>query len=44
MWQVWRRGEVHDRHYWENLKKRFHFEDLEVERETILKRIFKKYD
>jgi hypothetical protein len=31
-----RREEVRNRYYWENLKKRFHFEDLEEERETIL--------
>ena len=42
MWHMWGRGEVHNRYYWENLKKRFHFEDLEVERETVQKWIFKK--
>jgi hypothetical protein len=39
---VWGRGEVLNRYYLENLKKRFHFEDLELEGETVLKWIFKK--
>jgi hypothetical protein len=42
MWHVWGREELHGRYCWENLKKRYRFEDLEEERETIIEWIFKK--
>jgi hypothetical protein len=38
------RGEVHTGFWWENLRKRGHLEDPDVDGRIILRRIFKKWD
>ena len=37
-------NEVHTGFWWENLREKYHFEDLGVDGRIILKRIFKKWD
>jgi predicted membrane GTPase involved in stress response len=44
MWNVGGRGEVHARFWWENLRKRDHFEDVCGCGRIILKYISKKWD
>jgi hypothetical protein len=44
MQHVWGSGEAHTVFLWGNQKVRAHVEDLGVERRTILKRIFKKWN
>jgi hypothetical protein len=44
MWYVWGTGEVRTGSWWGDLRERDHLEDLGVDRRTILKWIFKKWD
>jgi hypothetical protein len=44
MWHVWETGEVLTDFWWGNLRKRDHFEDLDIDWRIILKWIFKKWD
>jgi len=35
-WHAWERGEMHTEFLWENLKGRYHSEDLGAEQKLIL--------
>jgi hypothetical protein len=41
---LWETGEIHTGFLWGGLKERAHFEDLGVDRQIMLKWIFKKWD
>jgi len=43
MWHIRRKGEVLTGVWWRNLREVDHFEDLDVDGRTILKRIFRKW-
>jgi hypothetical protein len=44
MWHVWRTGEVQTGLWWEDLRERDHFENVDVDGRIILKCIFKQWD
>jgi len=44
MWHVLETGEVHAGFWWDNLRKRDHFEDLDVDGKLIFEWIFRKWD
>lgn len=44
MWHVWHRGEMHTGFWYRNLQERSHLQDLGIERNAILERVFKKQD
>ena len=44
MWHIWEPAEVHVGFWWEDLKERYHLEDLDKDRRIILQCIFKKWD
>ena len=44
MWHVLETGEVHAGFWWDNLRERDHFKDLDVDGRLIFKWIFRKWD
>jgi len=44
MWHVLETGEVHAGFWWDNLRERDHFEDLDVDGRLIFKWIVRKWD
>ena len=44
MWHVLEIGEVHAGFWWDNLRERDHFEDLDVDGRLIFEWIFRKWD
>jgi hypothetical protein len=42
MCHIWGPGDVHTGFWWGDLRERYHFYDLGVDRKMILKGIFKK--
>jgi len=44
MWHVLETGEVHAGFWWDNLRERDHFEDLDVDGRLIFEWIFRKWD
>jgi len=44
MWHILETGEVHAGFWWDNLRERDHFEDLDVDGRLIFEWIFRKWD
>jgi hypothetical protein len=44
MWHIQETGEMHMGIWWEDLRKRAHFQDLDIDGRIILKQIFKMWD
>jgi hypothetical protein len=44
MWHIWETEEIHRVLWWAGLRERDHLGDLGVDRNIILKLIFKKWD
>ena len=44
MWQLLGTGKMHTRFWWGDLSERDHLEDLDIERNILLKFIYKKWD